>query len=238
MRRLRILLRRVESPQWDVVVRGSGVAALAGLVSVVIWPNAIPLLGFLIVTIFVNGPLAPLLPATYEPVLMVAGRLYHPVLVAAIGIAGTLYVEFLNYHLYSAALLHPRTEPARQSAIVQRIVRLFQRAPFFSVWLCAWSPLPFWAVRFLAPLSRYPVGRYLFATFLGRAPRLWFFAALGPFVPLPTVALVAVTVVMILFAVIVAVHRARRQPAGAEADVAPATAAPALGDPEAAAESA
>jgi len=238
VRRLRILLRRVESPQWDVVVRGSGVAALAGLVSVVIWPNAIPLIGFLIVTIFVNGPLAPLLPATYEPVLMVAGRVYHPVLVAAVGIAGTLYVEFLNYHLYSAALLHPRTEPARESPIVQRIVRLFQRAPFFSVWLCAWSPLPYWAVRFLAPLSKYPVGRYLFATFLGRAPRLWFFAALGPFVPLPTAALVAVTVAMILFAVIVAAHRARRQPAGAGADVAPAVAAPALDEPEAAAESA
>jgi len=220
----RSLFRRIESPQWDVVVRGSGVAALAGLVSAVVWPNAIPLIGFLCVTIFVNGPLAPLLPATYEPVLMVAGRVYHPVLVAAIGIAGTLYVEYLNYHLYRAALLHPRMQPAQQSRTVLWVVRLFQRAPFFSVWLCAWSPLPFWAVRFLAPMSRYPMGRYLFATFLGRAPRLWFFAALGPFVPLSTPVLVAATVGMICFAVIVAVHRARsarRRGAAAGAGVEP-----------------
>lgn len=221
----RSLFRRIESPQWDVVVRGSGGAALAGLVCAVVWPDAIPLIGFLCVTIFVNGPLAPLLPATYEPVLMVAGRVYHPVLVAAVGIAGTLYVEYLNYHLYRAALSHPRTQPAQQSPTVLWVVRLFRRAPFFSVWLCAWSPLPFWAVRFLAPMSRYPMGRYLFATFLGRAPRLWFFAALGPYVPLSTPVLVAVTVGMISVAVIVAVHRARgarRSPDAEGAEVEPA----------------
>jgi len=34
-------------------------------------------------------------------------------------------------------------------------------------------------VRFLSPLTGFPVSRHLLATFLGRFPRLWFFAALG-----------------------------------------------------------
>jgi len=47
------------------------------------------------------------------------------------------------------------------------------------VWLCSWSPLPYWSVRILAPLARYSMARYLLATFLARFPRFWFFASLG-----------------------------------------------------------
>ncbi|MGH7606671.1 MAG: hypothetical protein ACREME_04965, partial [Gemmatimonadales bacterium] len=51
---------------------------------------------------------------------------------------------------------------------------------------------------------------YLIATFLGRAPRLWFFAALGLIVPIPTWMLVAATACMILVAVGIAAVRGRR----------------------------
>src|SRR5256886_9272340 len=74
-------------------------------------------------------------------------------------------MEYINYHLYRAALLHPKLERTRQSRLVRRTVALFEKAPFFCVWLCSWSPLPYWAVRFLAPLSGYPVRPYLVATF-------------------------------------------------------------------------
>ena len=204
------LVRRRGTPQWDAVVRGTGVVGLLALYPTVRWPWNAGLVGFLCVTIFVNGPLAPLLPATYEPVLMVTGRVYPPLLVALVGIAGTLYIEFLNYHLYRLALLHPRLESARNSKLVRKTLALFNKSPFFCVWLCAWSPLPYWVVRFLAPVAGYPVGRYLFATFLGRAPRLWFFAALGLFVPIPTPLLIGATVLMIGFAVVIATLRHRR----------------------------
>jgi uncharacterized membrane protein YdjX (TVP38/TMEM64 family) len=191
------------------VLRGTGLVALLAIYPTVRWPDLAGLVAFLCITIFVNGPLAPLLPATYEPVLMVTGRVYDPVLVAAVGITGTLYIEYINYYLYRAAVLHPRLFKARESALVRKTVALFAKSPFFAVWLCAWSPLPYWAVRFLAPLSGYPVRPYLVATFLGRGPRLWFFAALGPLVPVSTQWLVMVTVTMIAIAVIVA---ARRRP--------------------------
>lgn len=203
-----IWLKRRGTPLWDGVLRATGVLGLVGIGVVTWWPEVSGLVGFLILTIFVNGPLAPLLPATYEPILMVTGRMYDPVIVAMVGILGTLYIEFLNYHLYRIAILHPRLEAARESRMVRATVRMFARAPFFTVWLCAWSPLPFWAVRFLAPLAGYPVKPYLIATFLGRAPRLWFFAALGLYVSIPTYVLVLITLLMIAVAVVMASSRA------------------------------
>lgn len=185
------------------------------------WPDVAGMVGFLCVTIFVNGPLAPLLPATYEPILAATGRFYPPLLVALVGIAGTLYIEYINYYLYRAALIHPRLEGARTHPSVRaasgfRLVRwtvgFFRRSPFFCVWLCAWSPLPYWAVRFLAPFTGYPVRPYLFATFLGRAPRLWAYAALGLILPIPTWLLLAAPVLMIAVGVLVATAQSRTVP--------------------------
>lgn len=225
---LAALRRPRGGPQWDAVVRGTGIVALLSIYPAWQWPDIAGLVAFLCITIFVNGPLAPLLPATYEPVLMVMGRAYAPLLVALVGIAGILYVEYLNYHLYRAAILHPRLGAARDSKLVRATVSLFKKSPFFCVWLCSWSPLPYWAVRFLAPLAGYPVRPYLLATFLGRGPRLWFFAALGLVVPIPTWMLVAATAAMIALALGIAALRGRRAMRGAPPAPPRATGAQAL----------
>ncbi len=208
--------RRYGNPQWDAVLRATGVIALAAIYPVIRWPDVAGLVAFLCITIFVNGPLAPLLPATYEPVLMIAGRAYPPLLIGLIGIAGTLYIEYVNYYLYRAVLFHPKLDRARDHGLVRRTVALFEKSPFLAVWLCSWSPLPYWAVRFLAPLADYPVRPYLVATFLGRMPRLWFFAALGPMIPVGTQWLVMITATMIVVAVAVAMHRHRAARAAVE----------------------
>lgn len=198
----RVLRQRRGDLVWDGVLRGSGLLALIGIaVLQVASASVVGLAGFLVVTIWVNGPLGVFLPATYEPILMLFGRLYPPVLVGVVGIAGTLYIEFLNYHLYRRILDSHLLRGLRESVVVRRVVPLFRRAPFFTVWLCSWSPLPYWAVRVLAPLAEYPVRRYLLATFLGRFPRLWFFAALGA-VPIPTRWLVAITLGAVALAVL------------------------------------
>ncbi len=198
------LLRPRGNFVWDGVVRGSAVLALAGI-GVLVYGSAAAagLVGFTVVTIWVNGPLGIFLPATYEPILMLFGRLYPPVLIAAVGILGTLYIEFLNYHLY-AKILHLRGfRAARENRVVAVTVRLFERMPFFTVWLCSWSPLPYWAIRIVAPLAGYPVHRYLLATLLGRFPRLWFFAALGLYWSISTEWLAAITLGSITVAALI-----------------------------------
>lgn len=193
------LTRRRGNMAWDGVIRSSLVLALVGIAVVLLGSeDAGGLVGFTIVTIWVNGPIGMFLPATYEPILMLFGTLYPPVIVALLGIAGTLYIEGLNYFLYKRLLQTRALAPARDSHIVRWITGIFERAPFFTVWLCAWSPFPYWAVRILAPLADYSVARFLLATFIGRFPRLWFFAWLGPALNLSPRTLAIVTASSIL----------------------------------------
>jgi uncharacterized membrane protein YdjX (TVP38/TMEM64 family) len=204
-----VLTRRRGTHEWDVVLRATGVVALAAIYPAIRWPGVAGLLGFLCLTLFVSGPISMVLPAAFEPMLMVAGRSYPPLIVALVAVAGLLYMDYINYHLYGAALRHPRLERGRNSRIVQRLLVLFQRHPFFAVWLCSWSPIPYWIVAALAPLSGYPMPKFLLATLLGRGPRVWFFAALGLVVPVATRTLVIYVVAAIAVAVVLAVYRSR-----------------------------
>lgn len=194
---------------WDFVIRSSGVLALFAIVLNSVVPAAGGLISFVVVTIWVNGPLAPFLPATYEPILMAFGQIYPPLVVASLGIAGTLSIEFVNYYLYAKLIHLDATRRLRENAIVRGTVKLFERAPFFTVWLCSWSLLPYWAIRVVGPLAGYPIGKYLLATFLGRFPRLWFFAALGQYLQISFKVLAAVTVGAILIGVLVLAPRRR-----------------------------
>lgn len=194
-----LLKRRYGNATWDGIVRASGVVALVAL-PVSLYLEAGELTGFVLVTMWVNGPLAPFLPATYEPILMLFGRMYPPLLIATLGIVGLLYVEFLNYHLYRRVLHLQKLRRMRESAVLRTLVNLFGRAPFFTVWICSWSPLPYWSVRILSPLAGYPVGRHLLATFLGRFPRLWFFAALGLYWHISAGSLLMISAVAMLLA--------------------------------------
>lgn len=174
---------------WDGVVRTSALLGLLGILLVELFPDTGPLVGFSIFTIWITGPLSPLFPTGYEPVLMVLGRVYTPLLVAAVAMAVQFYVEFLNYHLHRRLLELDAAESVRESKIVSKLQDWFERHPFFTVWFCAWSPVPYWTVRILAPLSGYSLPRYLAATVLGRFPKLWLFAALGVFWTAPSDAL-------------------------------------------------
>ena len=210
MSRLRALLwRRRGNAEWDAVLRGTGVVALLALYPSAHWPRVAGLTGLLCLTLFVSGPISVLVPAMLEPMLMVAGRAYPPLLVALVAVAGNLYMDYINYHLFGAAIRHPRLEKAKNSRIVQGGLALFQRNPFFAVWLCSWSPIPYWIVSTLAPLSRYSMRKYLLATFLGRGPRVWFFAALGLVIPVPTQLLVTYVACAISAGVIVLLWRRR-----------------------------
>ena len=218
------LTHRYGTPQWDAVVRGTGLVALLALYPTIRWPAVAGIVGFLCITLFVHGPLAPVLPGAHEAAIIVAGRTYAPLLVTVVGIAGTLYMEWINYYVYRAALLHPRLEKTRQTKLVRTTVALFEKAPFFCVWMCSWSPLPYWAVRFLGPLTGYDVRRYMLATFLGRAPRFYVIALFGKILPVSNLALAGITLAMIAVAVLVGmVQRARHQRAAATtSEVAPA----------------
>ena len=204
------LLARRGTPEWDAVLRATGILALAAIYPALRWPDVAVLAGFLCLTLFVSGPISMVLPAAFEPMLMVAGRLYHPLLVTLLAVAGNLYMDYVHYHVYGAVMRHPRLEAARSSWVVRKTLALFQRSPFFVVWLCAWSPIPYWIVSVLAPMSQYSMRKYLFATFLGRAPRVWFFATLGLVIPVSTQVLTTGAIAAVVTGLVVALHKGPR----------------------------
>ena len=92
---------------------------------------------------------------------------------------------------------------------------LFRRGPFLAVWIGTWSPIPDWTIRLLAPMSRYPLGRYLVAMGLGRFPRYWLFAELGRRVGVPGTWLAAALSLSLIVGLVVAWrHRAHASKAG------------------------
>ncbi len=172
------LFRRFGSGQWDGLLRASGGVGLLAIPLVVWVPQTAPMVGFFLVTMWINGPVSFLFPAVYEPILMLYGQIYPPILVGAIGVSGTLLVEYVNYQLYRRVLDSDALAAIGRSRLSHKAVAGFSKAPFFTIWMCSWL-LPYWPMRIVSPLAGYPVDKHLWATFLGRFPRLWFFAALG-----------------------------------------------------------
>ncbi len=164
---------------WDGMVRGTGVVGLAAIGAMALVPQTVPLVGFMVVTVWLNSPVGVFLPAVYEPVLMLFGRMYPPLLIGLLGTLGTVYVEYLNYRIHGRVLASKRLHGLTTGRTATLVTAWFKKAPFFTIWLVSISPLPYWLVRILSPLAGYPASKHLVATFLGRFPKLWFFAALG-----------------------------------------------------------
>jgi membrane protein YqaA with SNARE-associated domain len=167
------------TPAWDGIIRLSGAIGLVGIPLVWLVPAAGGLVGFALVSVWVHGPASPFLPATYEPILILFGRLHAPLLLAVIGTAANLTAEYFNYQLFSEILAKRALDQLTQHRRSRWLVALFNRRPFLTTWIIAWSPLPDWVARIMGPLSRYPVRPWLLAMGLGRFPRFWLLASLG-----------------------------------------------------------
>ena len=194
------------------MLRAAGLVGLAAIILTLLVP--VPLVSdlatFFALALFVNGPFSPLTPVGFEPILMAYGKIIPPIVVAVVGVMAQLLVEYLNYHLYGAALSSERLRRARESRLMGRVLRWYQAAPFLTTMIVALSPLPYWMVRITASLSRYPMPRHLSATALGRLPRLWAYAALGTLLPFSGGAILAVGLGLSVLLVGIALgHRAR-----------------------------
>jgi uncharacterized membrane protein YdjX (TVP38/TMEM64 family) len=164
---------------WRRIAQVSATVALLAALLMALAPGTISLVTFALLTLWCHGPLSPLLPAAYEPVLLGYGRVYPPLFLAMLGAVASTGVEFANYHLYQRLLRLESVDRLLRRQETGRLTAPFYRQPFLTVWLCVLTPLPDWATRVLASHSGYSVRRYLSAVFLARLPRFWLLAALG-----------------------------------------------------------
>lgn len=196
-----VWLRPRGDRRWDWFMRGTVVAALAGIGLATTLPSAIPLVWLAVVSVPANSPLSPVLPTLFEPIVIEAGKFANPWAVSAVALGGYMYTEYVNWHLYAWVLRGDKAAWVRRQAWVRRSVEYFARAPFASVVVFAFTPLPFWVARGLAILRGYPLRRYLLATVVGRWPRFFLYAWLGSAVRIPVWALVAVIVAGVVLVV-------------------------------------
>lgn len=184
-----IWTRRYGNPAWDAVIRGSGVLGLLAIPLVLLAPDTAGMVVFALIAIWMNGPSSVVVPAGFEPMLLLFGELYDPLLVAVTGTLAAAYIEFFNYHVFRGVLALSPLRPLRDNRITRWAVALFSRQPFFTVWLMAWAPVPFTIARVLSVIARYPLERHLLAVTLGRFPRFWLFAVLGDALDIPSLIL-------------------------------------------------
>ncbi len=207
------LVRRRGTTTDDLMIRVTGALAASALVVALVVPAVAQLAPLALYTIWTNGPHSPVLNGAYEPVVMLYGRFFPPLLVGAVGTAATVFVEWINYHLYARAGETRILRKLRDSRWLTRLTVWYRRRPFGVVLFCALGPVPFWVARMLSALSGYSVPRHLAATALGRFPRLWLIAAIGQPLGIPTSWLVGLTVgSLVLAAAGWGLARLRRSP--------------------------
>ena len=168
--------------------------AVAGAVIVAIAPA---LAGLFLLGLYCI-PTNSVLPVPHEPGVLYMARFYPPWEIAIAATVASAVVAFADYALVEAAMRHPRIQGARDARMMRWAVRWMTRYPFAIIVAFSLVPvLPIAVVRALAPISGYPLRRYIAALVVGRLPRFYLLAWLGRAVTIPTWALVVVTVVFL-----------------------------------------
>ena len=114
----------------------------------------------------------------HEPAVIYAGAIYAPALVAVVAGLATFIAAIVDHALFSRAFRSERLDSISQSRLMRVVVDLFSRWPWWTIALVAFTPVPFYPVRVVAPMARYPMPKYVSAVVVGRVPR-YFLLALG-----------------------------------------------------------
>ncbi len=211
---LRVFTRRLGNRRWDLFLRATGAAGLAGILIIRLLPDSAPLVWLGVLGIPANSPLSPLFPTAFEPLIMDAADHAGVWSVTLVSTAIYMYTEYLNWHLYAWVLNWERFRSASQGRWVKLGTEWFARAPFITVVVFAFTPLPFWAARSLAILHRYPLRRFMAGTAVGRLPRFLIYAWFGSMLALPTAVLLGLIFGTAL--IVIAARLARHRPLLAE----------------------
>ena len=103
----------------------------------------------------------------------------------AVCLAGTVIIEFFNYHTFKFVFDFKNFENVRYTGFVKKVIDIFNRTPFLALCIAGIAPIPFYPFRFLVALANYPLMKYLLTIFLSRIPRFLFLAWLGHTIRMP-----------------------------------------------------
>lgn len=189
---MRFLTKPRGRKSWSIFLWSTAGAALLGIPIVIVFPKSVPLVWLAIIGIPANSPLGPVMPTLFEPFVMEVAKYNAPLLVTTVATGVYVYMEFVNWYVYGWILNWDRFNALPEKRWIKWGVSKFARFPFITILLFAATPVPFWVVRCLAILKKYPLGIFLVATAIGRFPRFYMYAWLGDKLLVPTPILLAV----------------------------------------------
>jgi membrane protein YqaA with SNARE-associated domain len=136
----------------------------------------------------------------HEPALLFFGKFYSALTVALVAIPSTLMTEMLNYSVFKYIIDLKIFRKVLERKGVQTIIQFFNKAPFLTIWVAGITPIPFYPIRFLVVLARYPLWKYILAVFLSRFPRFLFLSYIGYKIKIPDYLLAILFFLLILAA--------------------------------------
>lgn len=134
----------------------------------------------------------------HEPVLIFFGALHPAWVVALVAGISTVMAEALNYSVFGYFYRKPTLNGLERHAGVRRVMELFERRAFGAILFAGFTPVPFFPIRFLVVMTRYPLGLYLLGVALSRTPRFLILAAVGSWFTIPSSLLVGLMALMLL----------------------------------------
>ena len=167
-----------------IILLGTG-----GVLMMVLKPNINPLWTIFFYSIPSNCSLTVF---PHEPVLLLYGITINAWYLSTAAIMGTLVAAYLDYRFFSTVLNTKATASRyREKSFYRKTRKWFYRAPFLSLVVAGATPLPFFPFKLMVCANKYPLGRFLLATALGRFPRYMGYALLGQWLKIPTWMVVA-----------------------------------------------
>jgi membrane protein YqaA with SNARE-associated domain len=150
-------------------------------------------------------------PLPTNPVVLVMGRFYQPLLVAVVGAFGTASANLLDYALISSIARTRIAERTKETYLYKFWMRLYRKVPFLALTLTNFLPVPIDFIRFISIFERYNRVWYFLACFTGRFPRYQLLAWLGFILPVSLPVLVAIGCIFFLPALVPVVRRIFRR---------------------------
>ena len=122
-------------------------------------------------------------PIPTLPPIAFAAKVFHPVLVAAIGSVGTCIANLNDYAILGWLFRHRRVKKVRDISAYRKLLNFFDRYAFLTLSAAAFLPIPIDVIRMLAISRAYTYWKYILATFVGRLPRYLILAYVGKELP-------------------------------------------------------
>jgi membrane protein YqaA with SNARE-associated domain len=119
------------------------------------------------------------LPLPTAWIVLWAARETDPLSVALIAAAGTCMANLHDYYILNYLFGIDRIGKVKKKGFYLSAVKWFERAPFLTLTIASFVPIPIDIVRILAVSTGYSRLKYTLATFAGRFPRYLLLAWLG-----------------------------------------------------------